>query len=207
MAAPLTAAATLALALAALDLAWLDAGLAPRVFGGDGDEPTPAAASPATEPAPAPAPARAAAAPDPIDAGLVAAHRDAATPPAIGATSCDEGRAWDLVRHVYFERGSAELSAEARRRVDAVARRAEARGAALLVEGHTDRRGSKGLNDELSAERAEAVAARARAAGVAESRLVIRHFGERHPIARDTSASRWRNRRVSLCFSDKQGSP
>jgi outer membrane protein OmpA-like peptidoglycan-associated protein len=71
--------------------------------------------------------------------------------------------------------------------------------ARLLVDGHTDSRGSRQFNLQLSSQRAEAVAALLIAAGVPRRQLVTRAFGEEKPLSRIGSAG---NRRVSLQVED-----
>lgn len=221
--AQLTVAAACTLALAAIDLAWLNVVLAPAVLdGGDrGDPPSFArvaqAAGEELETAPrqaSPPPAPAPAAADPADDAVAVAEPDAggegieesADLESATATRC-EGDDAGAVRRVYFERGSAALSPEATERIDALAAVAAAETPeAFIVEGHADSRGSERLNDELSRERAAAVADRARAAGVPGSILMVRHFGERSLIAPETPDSRWRNRRVVLCLSNGSAS-
>jgi outer membrane protein OmpA-like peptidoglycan-associated protein len=220
--AQLTVAAACTLALAAIDLAWLNVVLAPAVLdGGDrGDPPSFARVAQAegeletgprqASPPPAPAPAAA----DPVEGAVAVAEPDAggegieeiADLESATATRC-EGDDPALFRRVYFERGSAALSPEATERIDALAAVAVAEApASFIVEGHADSRGSERLNDELSRERAVAVADRARAAGVPGSILMVRHFGERSLIAPETPDSRWRNRRVVLCLSNGSAS-
>jgi outer membrane protein OmpA-like peptidoglycan-associated protein len=67
----------------------------------------------------------------------------------------------------------------------------------LLVEGHTDLRGTEQFNLQLSSQRAEAVAALLSAAGVSREQLAARAYGKSKPLpgSRAESAS---NRRVSL---------
>jgi outer membrane protein OmpA-like peptidoglycan-associated protein len=69
--------------------------------------------------------------------------------------------------------------------------------AKLLVEGHTDLRGTEQFNLQLSSQRAEAVAALLSAAGVSREQLATRAYGKSKPLpgSRAGSAS---NRRVSL---------
>lgn len=191
--APLTAAATLALVLAALDLAWLNLVLAPEVLE---SEPATAAAVAVAVEQPATATPAAAAAESASSTSTMEIEASDAGP-------CDRDGDEAAVR-VYFERASAEVSPQAARRIEEIASRVAGLGDdVLLIDGHADRRGPEEQNEVLSQERAGAVAERAREAGVPDSRLRVRHFGERFPLASDAPDTRWRNRRVTLCLSNR----
>mgnify|MGYP001168728372 CR=1 FL=1 len=76
----------------------------------------------------------------------------------------------------------------------------------IIVEGHTDSRGSDAYNLRLSEERAAAVADALRFQGIASARVQKRGMGKGYPVAsNDTAAGRQRNRRVEIIFSDAQG--
>lgn len=112
---------------------------------------------------------------------------------------------------VLFDVDSASLRSPARPLLDAVARwYLGHRGAGrLLVEGHADPRGSGGHNQALSQRRAEAVRAHLVSAGVPESALDLRAFGERRPASsRDVEgADRWASdRRVVFAIVAKPSS-
>ncbi len=80
----------------------------------------------------------------------------------------------------------------------------------LLIEGHTDSRGSDDFNRELSRQRAEAVRMALMQAGVAGERLRAQGLGEQFPVAsNDTTAGRQENRRVEIIVSseDVEGFP
>ena len=69
----------------------------------------------------------------------------------------------------------------------------------IEVVGHTDSVGSDAVNDKLSKERAEAVAAYLRAQGVQSERIETLGAGKRYPIAdNNTEAGRAANRRVEI---------
>ena len=69
----------------------------------------------------------------------------------------------------------------------------------ILVEGFTDNIGSASYNQQLSQERANAVATALQADGVSASRITTRGLGENYPIApNDTEAGRQQNRRVEI---------
>jgi outer membrane protein OmpA-like peptidoglycan-associated protein len=69
----------------------------------------------------------------------------------------------------------------------------------VLVEGHTDSRGSEAHNLELSQRRAEAVRSYLLDSGVSPERIIARGYGEAYPIApNETAAGRQQNRRVEI---------
>lgn len=63
----------------------------------------------------------------------------------------------------------------------------------VLIEGHTDSRGSESYNEELSLRRAQAVQDFLLRNGVSPDRIVTRGYGEAYPVAsNDTNAERGR---------------
>lgn len=71
----------------------------------------------------------------------------------------------------------------------------------VLIEGHTDSRGTDSYNQRLSEQRAQAVADYAASLGVSRSRLVTKGYGEEQPVAsNDTDAGRAENRRVEVAI-------
>lgn len=75
----------------------------------------------------------------------------------------------------------------------------------VVIEGHTDSRGSDEYNQRLSQERAEAVATALQAQGISTDRIAVRGMGEQYPLAtNDTSAGRQQNRRVEIIIPDEQ---
>jgi outer membrane protein OmpA-like peptidoglycan-associated protein len=76
----------------------------------------------------------------------------------------------------------------------------------VMVEGHTDNRGSDEYNQHLSEQRAESVAQALESHGVDADRVEAVGRGETTPIAgNDTPAGQQLNRRVELVFSDASG--
>lgn len=76
----------------------------------------------------------------------------------------------------------------------------------LLIEGHTDARGSEEYNRKLSGERAAAVSAALEREGIARDRLRTAGLGEAYPVAsNDTEAGMQQNRRVEIVISDPNG--
>jgi outer membrane protein OmpA-like peptidoglycan-associated protein len=76
----------------------------------------------------------------------------------------------------------------------------------IIIEGHTDSRGSDGYNDALSERRANAVATALESRGIQASQIQPRGLGKSYPVAsNDTPEGRQRNRRVEIVFSDTTG--
>lgn len=76
----------------------------------------------------------------------------------------------------------------------------------ILVEGHTDNRGSESYNIRLSEQRAEAVQDALAAQGIDSSRIRALGYGEEFPVAsNDTAAGQQQNRRVEVIISDQGG--
>jgi outer membrane protein OmpA-like peptidoglycan-associated protein len=76
----------------------------------------------------------------------------------------------------------------------------------LVIEGHTDSRGSETYNEDLSRRRAEAVRNALVANGITGERIEAVGRGEAFPVAsNDTRAGQQQNRRVEIIFSDQSG--
>lgn len=108
---------------------------------------------------------------------------------------------------VLFDTGSSTLKAGAESVLDRLAAfmrdNPEHR---LLIEGHTDSRGSDAYNIVLSDDRADAVADGLLERGISPNRMEIRALGEAYPVAtNETAAGRQENRRVEIVVSDAQG--
>ena len=74
----------------------------------------------------------------------------------------------------------------------------------ITIEGHTDSRGSAEKNQQLSQQRAEAVAAWLTRAGVDAKRLKVIGYGASRPIAdNETEAGRAKNRRIEFKVGEK----
>ncbi len=73
--------------------------------------------------------------------------------------------------------------------------------AKVMLEGHTDERGTRELNLALGEDRATTVRRFLRAEGVAESQVGIRSFGEEKPAQPGQGEAVWAlNRRVELIY-------
>jgi len=76
----------------------------------------------------------------------------------------------------------------------------------IIIEGHTDSRGSDDYNVGLSQRRAQAVADALAAKGVPQANVRTVGRGKAYPVAsNDTPEGRLQNRRVEIIFSDSSG--
>jgi outer membrane protein OmpA-like peptidoglycan-associated protein len=76
----------------------------------------------------------------------------------------------------------------------------------VLIEGHTDSRGSDSYNEALSQRRADAVGTALESRGIPADRVQTAGRGKSFPVAtNDTPAGRQQNRRVEIVFSDTSG--
>ena len=79
-------------------------------------------------------------------------------------------------------------------------------GTKVMIEGHTDARGSEAYNQALSERRAQAVADALAFRGIDRGRVEAVGRGKSLPVAsNDTAAGQQQNRRVELIFSDASG--
>jgi outer membrane protein OmpA-like peptidoglycan-associated protein len=108
---------------------------------------------------------------------------------------------------VLFDTAAATLKPGAATVLDRVAGFLEENeGTKVMVEGHTDSRGSDQYNAQLSQRRAEAVADALAFRGIERGRVEAVGRGESLPVAsNDTAAGQQQNRRVELVFSDAEG--
>ena len=105
---------------------------------------------------------------------------------------------------VLFASGRADLQPGAQRSLDRVADFLEAHPERnVAVEGHTDDVGADGYNQQLSEQRARAVADYLRSRGIAGGRVTSVGFGETRPLVANESASaRQQNRRVEVVIGE-----
>ncbi len=101
---------------------------------------------------------------------------------------------------VNFKTGSAKLTTGSQDILEqAVAVLNDNSAVSVIVEGHTDSRGSETFNQGLSERRAQSVANYLISKGIDASRLTARGYGESRPVAsNDSKDGRWKNRRVEL---------
>lgn len=109
-----------------------------------------------------------------------------------------------ILRDLQFTSGSAVLGAGAQGRLAPLASfLAKQPDARIQIAGHTDSQGSDASNMDLSARRAQSVAAYLSSTGVNLSRINSVGMGESAPTAtNDTSAGRAINRRVEVTILD-----
>lgn len=105
-----------------------------------------------------------------------------------------------LSGEVLFASGKSELLPIAQSRLDDVAKALKDQGfKAILIEGHTDSRGSAKKNEELSFQRAEAVRSYLVSRGLPTDKIKAIGVGPSRPIAtNETAEGRANNRRVEL---------
>ena len=101
---------------------------------------------------------------------------------------------------LYFATGGAELTPESEKRMLELVARARARQSVdMSVVGHSDTQGKADANETLALQRAQAIANRLSAMGLASATMVIESHGERNllvPTPDDTVEPR--NRRVEV---------
>ncbi|NOK33414.1 DUF4398 domain-containing protein [Corallococcus exercitus] len=100
---------------------------------------------------------------------------------------------------VLFATNATELLPAARDRLSEVATALKESKNPLLIEGHTDSRGTDDYNEQLSERRAESVRNFLVNQGVPAERIQIRGMGEERPVASNgTAEGRANNRRVEI---------
>ncbi len=101
---------------------------------------------------------------------------------------------------VNFAFDSADLTAEAKKNLDAVAEVfIEFPDTELMIEGHTDSTGDDNYNMKLSKRRADAVVTYLKAKGVSANRFKVEAFGETRPrFENNTKEGQAKNRRVEI---------
>ncbi len=105
-----------------------------------------------------------------------------------------------VLRGIHFDTSSAQLESESLPVLDKIARSLKSNPHVLIgIAGHADSTGTAAFNRRLSKARADAVRDYLISKGVSASRLEIRGYGSRQPIAdNDTRVGRAENRRVEL---------
>lgn len=119
------------------------------------------------------------------------------------ATGAD--RQADLLakRVIYFDFDSSEVTAEARDIAAAHAQKLlQNPNMSVVLEGHTDERGTREYNVALGERRAKAIQRLLTVQGVARSQIQVISFGEERPAAIGHDEQSWAlNRRVELLYS------
>jgi outer membrane protein OmpA-like peptidoglycan-associated protein len=108
---------------------------------------------------------------------------------------------------VLFDTGAATLKPGADLALERVANfMSENPETRVIIEGHTDSRGSDSYNEELSRRRAQSVRDALASRGIQGNRVEAIGRGEAFPVAsNDNSAGQQQNRRVEIIFSDEGG--
>jgi peptidoglycan-associated lipoprotein len=107
-------------------------------------------------------------------------------------------------RTIYFEFDSANLDEHSRAVVEAHARYLAANsGVKVVLEGHTDERGTREYNLALGERRAKAAEQLMEALGVSNAMITPISYGEEKPVAMGHDESAWRlNRRVEILYGN-----
>lgn len=99
----------------------------------------------------------------------------------------------------YFEFDSSDLKPEAMRALDVHAKDLKAQGNRVVLEGHTDERGTREYNMALGERRAAAVQRYLVLQGVSPAQLELVSYGEEKPAVVGSTEEAWaQNRRVEL---------
>src|SRR6218665_1983242 len=99
----------------------------------------------------------------------------------------------------YFEYDSSDLKPEAMRALDVHAKDLKGNGARVVLEGHTDERGTREYNMALGERRAKAVQRYLVLQGVSPAQLELVSYGKERPVATGSDEQSWaQNRRVEL---------
>jgi len=115
-----------------------------------------------------------------------------------------EGRTFEL-KNVYFEYNQATLVQESHRELDNLVEvMLENKGMQIEIAGHTDSIGGASYNQNLSQQRADAVANYLVSKKIDKTRIVSKGYGESKPIdTNETEEGRARNRRVEFVITRK----
>jgi outer membrane protein OmpA-like peptidoglycan-associated protein len=107
---------------------------------------------------------------------------------------------------VLFETGKANLLPEGKQIVEEFVQSIQQQTSpTILIEGHTDNRGSKKYNLRLSKRRIKTVQETLIAQGVNPERWVLKDFGENNPVTTNaTNDGRQQNRRVEIILLNKE---
>ena len=120
----------------------------------------------------------------------------------LAAKEDERGTVITLSGSVLFRSNDAILAPTSLSRLDQVADALVAKGQNVVVEGHTDSRGSNATNLNLSQRRAESVRSYLVSKGVPTDKIVAEGMGADHPIAENNTAEgRANNRRVEIVIA------
>jgi peptidoglycan-associated lipoprotein len=106
------------------------------------------------------------------------------------------------IRTIYFSLDSSEISAESR---DVLVEHGHFMSlnptVQVVLEGHTDERGTRDYNLALGESRSKSVYELLTAQGVSMTQLEIVSFGEERPVAQESNDAAWQlNRRVDIIY-------
>jgi OmpA-OmpF porin, OOP family len=106
----------------------------------------------------------------------------------------------EILQPVFFEPGKVVIDAKSFPLLDEVAKYLRANPTIkIIVEAHSDNRGSADFNKKTTQQRAGSVVAFLLEKAIASDRLKAMGFGEERPIApNDTEANRAKNRRIEF---------
>ena len=117
---------------------------------------------------------------------------------AVDGSMSDEA-ALRAITTFYFEYDSSDLKPEAMRALDVHARDLKTSGQRVVLEGHTDERGTREYNLALGERRAKAVQRYLVLQGVSPAQLELVSYGKERPPAIGHDEQSWaQNRRVEL---------
>jgi len=106
------------------------------------------------------------------------------------------------IRTIYFDYDSTTVNTENQSALNAHAEFLSLNSnQRIILEGHTDERGTREYNLSLGERRAQSIADFLIASGVSAQQLDVRSFGEENPIGLEQTESAWQlNRRVELVY-------
>lgn len=106
-------------------------------------------------------------------------------------------------RTIYFEFDRSNVRAQFRPIIDAHATYIRANPSArVILEGHTDERGSREYNLGLGERRGNSVQELLTAAGVPQRQIEVVSYGEERPVCRESNEDCWqRNRRTEIVYT------
>lgn len=120
----------------------------------------------------------------------------------LAAKEEERGMVITLSGSVLFRSNQAMLMPSAQTRLDQVAEALMSKGRDVVIEGHTDSKGSASSNMSLSQRRADAVRSYLVSRGMPAEKIQARGMGPDRPIAENTNAEgRANNRRVEIVIS------
>ena len=119
--------------------------------------------------------------------------------------SMSEEAALRAITTFYFEYDSSDLKPEAMRALDVHAKDLKANGARVVLEGHTDERGTREYNIALGARRAQSVRDYLVARGIQAQRMRTISYGKERPVAVCNDISCWSQNRRAVTVLDAGG--